>query len=56
MWGIELSGAAQPVVERALERGLLLLAAGANVIRLLPPLVISEEELAQGLAILEQCL
>jgi len=56
MWGIELSGAAQPVVERALERGLLLLAAGANVVRLLPPLVISEEELAQGLAILEQCL
>ncbi len=56
MWGIELSGPAQPVVERALERGLLLITAGPNVIRLLPPLIVTESELAEGLAILERCL
>jgi predicted acetylornithine/succinylornithine family transaminase len=56
MWGIELSGPAQPVIEQALARGLLLIAAGPNVIRLLPPLVITEDELAEGLAVLESCL
>lgn len=56
MWGIELSGPAQPVIERALARGLLLMTAGPTVIRLLPPLVITEDELAEGLAILESCL
>lgn len=56
MWGIELADAVQPVVERALERHLLLLSAGPNVIRLLPPLVITQEELARGVDILEGCL
>jgi 4-aminobutyrate aminotransferase len=42
----------------ARERGLLLLACGiyGNVIRILAPLVISDEELAQGLEILEESL
>lgn len=56
MWGIELSGPAQPVIERALARGLLLITAGPTVIRLLPPLIVTEDELAEGLAILESCL
>ena len=56
MWGVELQDAAQPVVERALERGLLVISAGPNVIRLLPPLVITREELARGLDVLESCL
>jgi acetylornithine/N-succinyldiaminopimelate aminotransferase len=56
MWGVELRGAAQPVIERALERGLLIIAAGPNVIRLLPPLVISPDELARGMDLLETCL
>ena len=56
MWGIELKDAAQPVVERALERGLLVISAGPNVIRLLPPLTITSEELARGVDLLESCL
>ncbi|HXV86373.1 MAG TPA: aminotransferase class III-fold pyridoxal phosphate-dependent enzyme, partial [Gemmatimonadales bacterium] len=56
IWGVELTEPVQPVIQRALERHLLLIAAGTHVIRLLPPLVISEEELQRGLAILEECL
>ena len=49
---------AQAVVSAAFERGLVLLSCGlyGNVIRLLPPLNISPEELEEGLAILEESL
>jgi acetylornithine/N-succinyldiaminopimelate aminotransferase len=49
MWGIELDAPAGPVVARALDAGLLVLTAGEKVVRLLPPLVIGESELATGL-------
>lgn len=38
------------------EKGMLALSAGHDVIRLLPPLVMSKKDLAQGVAILEECL
>ena len=49
---------AQAVVAAAFERGLVLLSCGlyGNVIRLLPPLTISSDELDEGLAILEESL
>ncbi|OLD59279.1 MAG: hypothetical protein AUF60_06330 [Gemmatimonadetes bacterium 13_1_20CM_69_28] len=56
MWGLELAGPAAPCVTAARERGLLVLTAGANVLRLLPPLVISPEELERGTAVLEVVL
>jgi predicted acetylornithine/succinylornithine family transaminase len=56
IWGIELRHSVQSVIERALERGLLLISAGPKTIRLLPPLVISYQELSRGLEILEGCL
>ncbi|MDQ3557550.1 MAG: aminotransferase class III-fold pyridoxal phosphate-dependent enzyme, partial [Gemmatimonadota bacterium] len=56
IWGIELSGPAAPVVERALEAGLLLCTAGAHVVRLLPPLVATDEELVRGIDLLESAL
>ena len=43
--GIELKRRAQPYLEALLDRGVLALQAGPNVIRLLPPLVITEEQL-----------
>ncbi|HEY0024933.1 MAG TPA: acetylornithine/succinylornithine family transaminase [Longimicrobium sp.] len=52
MWGIEMDDAAG-IVGRALEAGLLLCTAGPDVVRLLPPLVIGDDELRQGIAILE---
>jgi predicted acetylornithine/succinylornithine family transaminase len=56
MWGLELNTPASPVVERALAAGLLVLTAGERVVRLLPPLVISEAELKLGLDKLHDAL
>jgi 4-aminobutyrate aminotransferase-like enzyme len=43
-------------VQRARERGLLLSAAGGNVVRFAPPLVVGKAELDEALAILDQVL
>ncbi len=57
MLAIELSSGAPEIVEAARERGLLLLMAGKrNVIRILVPLVATDEELSEGLAILQKSL
>ncbi len=45
MIGVELKDAAAPVVQAMRERGFLIGTAGPNVVRLLPPLVIEEEDL-----------
>ena len=49
MLGIELHKRAQPYLEALLEHGILALPAGPNVIRLLPPLVITREQLTRAL-------
>ena len=54
MQGLVLDGQAAPIVGKAREKGLLVLSAGPDVVRLLPPLVVSEEELDQGLEILSE--
>jgi len=56
MWGIELAEPAGPFVALARERGLLVATAGPKVLRLLPPLVVTQDELERGLAILEGAL
>jgi 4-aminobutyrate aminotransferase-like enzyme len=50
--------AAKATTAAAFDKGLLLLACGlyGNVIRLLPPLTASEEELERGLSLLEEAL
>jgi acetylornithine/N-succinyldiaminopimelate aminotransferase len=55
MWGIDTEDAAG-VAARALEAGLLLCTAGPEVVRLLPPLTIPDDELRRGIALLEECL
>jgi len=47
MIGIELDVEAKPFYEQAHEYGILLLTAGSNVIRLLPPLTITKSEIDQ---------
>lgn len=56
MWGLDVSEPAGEVVARAREAGLLVLTAGDHTLRLLPPLVASQDDLARGLAILERVL
>jgi len=56
MWGVELNEVAAPVVAAARERHLLVLTAGPTVIRIVPPLTITREELERGVTILEEVL
>ena len=56
MWGIDVSGTAAHVVSEAAEQGLLLCTAGEYTVRILPPLVVTKEELTLGLRVLEDIL
>jgi acetylornithine/N-succinyldiaminopimelate aminotransferase len=56
MWGMDVMGTASHVVSEAMAAGLLTCTAGDYTVRLLPPLVATREELAEGLAVLESVL
>ncbi len=56
MMGLLLEGPAAPVVQAAREGGLLICSAGPDVVRLLPPLNISEADLDEGVRRLEHAL
>ena len=56
MLGIELKEKAGPYVQQLMEKGIIVLLAGATVIRLLPPLVITKEEIDTVVAALNDTL
>ena len=56
MQGIELLIPAAPVVQKCLENGLLLVGAGANVIRFVPALIVEECHIDEAVAILGEAL
>ena len=56
MWGLELSQPAARFVTAARELGLLITTAGPSVLRLVPPLVISNAELDRAVTVLGEVL
>ncbi len=55
--GVELDVSASPLVNACLSSGLLILTAGkGNVLRLVPPLIITEQELEHAAKVLLECL
>ena len=54
--GLELAGPASEVVDESCERGLLVLSAGPNVVRLAPPLTVGTDDVEAALEILEGIL
>ena len=52
MIGVELKERCRPYIEVLAEQGVLALAAGTTVIRLLPPLVISEGQIDEVVEVL----
>ena len=44
------------VTKKALEKGLLIISAGSNVLRFVPPLIITKEDVDEAMAILEECI
>ena len=57
MQGLELQGKpVSDVIKKALENGLLVISAGSNVLRLVPPLIISLAQVDEMIDILDVCL
>lgn len=54
--GVEMDIEVGPIVEKAYDKGVILVSAGANVLRFVPPLVISKEELAQAVSVVGDIL
>jgi LysW-gamma-L-lysine/LysW-L-ornithine aminotransferase len=54
--GLELKERVQPTLVALMERGVLALPAGPNVLRLLPPLIISDAEIDQVITIVAEVL
>jgi 4-aminobutyrate aminotransferase-like enzyme len=56
MIGIEVSISHKDTVKKCLVNGLMMLTAGKNVLRMLPPLTITYDEINKGLEILKKIL
>lgn len=56
MWGMDVHEPAATIIQRAFDQGLLIVGAGEHTLRFVPPLVITKDELAGGLALLESAL
>lgn len=54
--GLQLSEDPTPIVKAARERGLLIITAGTNTLRFVPSLVVTDEEINQGVDILEAAI
>ncbi|KAI9695177.1 MAG: acetylornithine aminotransferase [Bogoriella megaspora] len=54
--GLQLSADPTPVVTACRERGLLIITAGVNTLRFVPPLVIEQQEIEEGMRILEEAM
>jgi acetylornithine/succinyldiaminopimelate/putrescine aminotransferase len=56
MWGIDVVEKASDVIERGWDAGVLVISAGDHTVRLLPPLIMSREQLTRGVNLIEQIL
>jgi len=56
MLGVEFSVPVKDIVANCQENGLLLIGAGANVIRFVPPLIISKANVDEAIGIFAQVL
>ncbi len=56
MWGLDLDRPALPVVQAALERGLLINRTSETVVRLLPPYVITTAEIDEAVDLLDSAM
>lgn len=56
MVGIDCDKSVAPIVTQLLEKGLLVLSAGDTVVRLLPPLIVTEEQIDEAIQLLKVVL
>ena len=55
MHGLELNVPVGEIVNKALEKGLIVISAGCNTLRMVPPLIVTKEDIDEMLNILESC-
>ncbi len=55
MQGLECDCPVGDIINRAVEKGLLLINAGTNIIRFIPPLIVSKQDIDDMTAILDTC-
>ena len=56
MQGLELSKPVNDIIGKAMDNGLIIISAGANILRFVPPLVITKDDIDAMIAILKKCL
>ena len=56
MQGLEFSMPVKDIILKAMEKGLIIISAGTNILRFVPPLIIRKEHVDEMVTILEQCL
>lgn len=56
MQGLVFREAVGPIINKALEKGLILINAGTNIIRFVPPLIITKENVDEMIRILRSCM
>lgn len=56
IWGLELATEVAPLIAAGYEQGLILTSAGERVLRLLPPLIVNEEQIDEAVAIIDRLL
>jgi len=56
MQGLEFDRPVKDIVAKALEQGLILIAAGANTVRFLPPLIMQKAQIDEMMEILKKCV
>lgn len=54
--GLEFDKPVAPIINKALEKGLVLINAGTNIIRFVPPLIISKADIDKMIVILKECI
>ena len=56
MQGLVCKGPVGDIINNAMEKGLILINAGVNIIRIVPPLIIEKEHVDEMVDILDKCL
>lgn len=56
MQGLEFAYPVRDIIEKALDEGLILISAGANTLRFLPPLIMQKEQIDEMIEVLRKCI
>ena len=56
MQGLEFNGPVKDVINNALDNGLVLINAGTNIIRFLPPLIVTKEDVDKMIVLLREAI